>query len=161
MRYLKPIILAATVIAVSAICQSVASAQECSRVAIFKTDGVTAFTTVDISGGAVSTAAFDVSGFKYVVVEADIVDADNGVSNMRLTMTESQTSGGTFRTVPDCEKSATALACESLKIDWDPSADGKSYVLAIPVRYQWLKMTQTPTGHGASDTLTLGLRGCY
>jgi hypothetical protein len=129
-----------------------------------------AFTTVDISGGAITSDAFpaantrtsyDAPRFSYLKVSVDIVDADNGISNVRLTFTESETRGGKYRVTPLCINAAPVLTCGFVAIDWDPQTYGKSWTIK-PIDWGFLygKITLTPTGHGASDTATLTVYGC-
>ena len=132
--------------------------------------GGSAFTLVDISGGAVTSDAFPSANvranypyprFAYLKVSVDIVDASNGISNVRATFAESETRTGTFRATPLCVNAAPVLTCGQAKMDWNPQTDGKSWTLK-PIDWGYLfgKITLTITGAGALDTATLTVYGC-
>ena len=137
-------------------------ARSCGDVPIVQSDG-TAFTGVDISGGAVTTGEFDTNGVSQIKWKATITDADNLVTNVRLTFTESDDLAGTHSVIGQCVTGATTgeLDCDSLKINWDPTSGGKIYSLSIPWNAKHTKITVTPTGHGAGDEVTLTAQGCW
>lgn len=138
---------------------------ECKTLTIYQTDGTTAFSAVDISGGAVTSGVFAVAWGANVTLRLDLTDASNEVSNIRLTFREyaSNISSPQARTIPDCDKAAGVWTCNQLKIDWNPqtSGNGKNYVMPVPIAYRYIDFTATPTGHGASDTLTVTAEVCY
>ena len=132
---------------------------------------ITTVAATDISGGAITTDQFPVAEtragykyprFSYLMLRVDLVDADNGVSNLVFTFTESEADAGTFRNaVPLCVNSAPTLTCGGLSMEWDPQTYGKSFTLN-PINWGYLfgKITVTPTGHGAADTVAIGIYGC-
>lgn len=120
----------------------------------------TSFTAEDISGGVVTTDAIGVAAFAQLILRADLTDANNGVTNLQFSFTESGTSGGTFRNVGGDCLGRNPLVCAPLKINWNPSSNGKNFALPIPGGMQWIKIAVTPTGHGAGDTLALAMLGC-
>lgn len=119
-----------------------------------------AFTTQDISGGAVTTGEVDTNGIKQLKISVDIADPTPGITKIALTFTESDVAGGTFRKVPFCQDAAPTLTCGPMSIEWNPTADGLTWSVPIPWTYRKTKITVTPTGAGASDTVTLTALGC-
>ncbi len=132
---------------------------------------ISTFTDVDISGGTATSAQFPTGstvGSKvyprptYLMIAADLTDADNGITNVRLTFTATETvTSGTFRKVPVCSIVSPVLTCEPVAVDWDPQTDGKNWwTKPIDWGYLFGKVTTTTTGHGALDTITLAVYGC-
>ena len=131
------------------------SAKTCSS------NEIVAIAATDISGGTVTTESLDTSGADGLLIGVDLVDASNGITNIRLTFTESHKTAGTFRTAPLCEDAAPLLTCGQFRIDWNPQTYGKSFTMPIPWNFRWGKITAVTTGHGANDTLALTYRiGC-
>lgn len=127
----------------------------------------------DISGGAVTSAEFDaregLSGLgggmtqlpSYLKVGIDITDANNGISLMAISFTASQTTGGTFRDVDVCAQSGVVFTCGDVSLQRVPTTYGKVYwIKPIDWGYPFGKIIATPTGHGASDTITTTIYGC-
>lgn len=133
---------------------SLAVAQRCTT---FETDPLSA---ADISGGAVTSTVFPIASVRQLDLGIDVTDANNGITKIELSFTVAHASDGTYRKVPDCTLGATSYSCVPLKIDWDPKTDGKNYEATLPVAYAWMKITATPTGHGAGDDITVAVRGC-
>lgn len=143
-----------------AVLPSAASANgTCVPIAVYQTDGTTAFTNVDISGGAVTTGIIPVQWASHILLRPDVTDASDGITNIRFTVREYQSniSSPQARTVVDCDKAGGVWTCNALRIDYNPqtSGNGKNYVVPIPIAYKYIDITATPTGHGASDTLSL------
>ncbi len=126
---------------------------------------------LDISAGAKTTAEFaatpgglDASSTTpyptYLRVSVDLVDASNGISNIRLTFTASEITGGTFRSVPMCSDAAPTLTCGNARLDWDPQTYGKAWWSHAKWGFPYGKITVTPTGNGANDTALLTIYGC-
>lgn len=132
---------------------------------------VSTFSAVDLSGGATTTAQFPTAPtvstrsipiWSYLKVSLDLTDANSSVSNLRVTPTSSNADGGTFRKLPLCVDAAPSLTCGAVYLDWDPQTHGKSWWLKpIDWGYDYGKLTLTPTGHGAGDTVTVTVYGCW
>lgn len=123
---------------------------------------VTIFTTEDISGGAVTqSGTVNVNNYKDIIFDVDLVDADNGVSNLDITWTSSATAAGQQRTRGGCSASGATLTCAPLTLKWDPVTNSsKNYSLQAPIDHAHMQITVTPTGHGASDTVSMEVRLC-
>ena len=152
----------ALVVALAALPSAAWAAGQCVTIAINESGGTT-FVTEDISAGTVTSGIFQVGTAANLTLRLDLVDASNGISNVRLTFREYGATAGTARTVPDCDKVSGVWTCNQLKIDWNPttSGNGKSYVMPVPVAYKYMDFTATTTGHGAADTLTVTGELCY
>lgn len=158
MQNLKPALILAALPAF--LVTHTAHARQCVTLPIFDSSGG-AFTTEDISGGAVTSGASGTRSFNMIKLSVDLTDADNGVSKLDFTFQESDSTTGTFRKVPHCSLSGTTWTCGEKSIEWDPSTHGKNFTISFPWMYEALKFTVTPTGHGASDTVTVTARGCW
>lgn len=121
-----------------------------------------------ISGGSITTSAWSASvgGLvpsmqerpDYLTVAFDLVDANDGISNVRLTFQAAQGSAGTYRTAT---VKVGAVRQSAIVLDYNPQLDGKSWVTTrIPWSYPYGKLTASSTGHGAGDTLAIGIYGC-
>lgn len=133
---------------------------------------ITTTSAQDISAGAVTTAEFralpggqapsaTTPNPTYLKVGVDLVDASNGVTNIELSFTASETTGGTFRKTPLCADAAPALTCGAANADWNPATHGKNWwIKPVDWGFPFGKITTTPTGHGANDTVVLTVYGC-
>ena len=117
---------------------------------------------VDISAGAQTGAAQLISGFNDLVLELDLTDASDGITNIRITYTVSDLVAGQTRAFSECSVAAPVLTCAIRALDWDPrnAQGGKNWVLPIAVTYEWMIITATPTGNGAGDRITIDSRIC-
>jgi len=116
--------------------------------------------TASIAAGAVTTNATQVSTANHIIVEIDLTDADNSVTNIRATWLVGDTSLTAARAVPECSVVAPVLTCEPRALDWDPTVGGKNWVLPLSFAYEFTELTFTPTGHGAGDVIEIHLRRC-
>ena len=139
----------------AAVCLAVPCAQGSTCFA-----GPTAFTAADISAGAATSTALNTDTSDEVILEIDLVDANATISNLRITWTIGTTSGGQFRAFPDCDVTSPVFTCKTKAIDWNPQTDGLSWVLPLRFSYAFVKITATPTGNDAGDTITLTTRRC-
>lgn len=133
---------------------------------------ITTTSALDISAGAQTTSEFTATpggaspssmtpNPAYLKVGADLTDASDGITNIRLQFTASETTGGTFRKTPLCANAAPALTCGDVRVDWDPQTYGKAWwIKPIDWGFPYGKITATPTGNGANDTIVLTVYGC-
>lgn len=165
-------LLTAALSFVLALAPAVGGAAENTCRTVSVTVSSAAFTTVDISGGAVSSDAFPASTslasgatvprFTYLMIKVTLTDANDSISNVRLTTTAAETSTGTFGATPLCIDVAPGLTCGSRYVDWDPQTHGKTFwIKPWDWGYLYGKLTLTPTGHGAGDTATVVIKGCW
>lgn len=133
---------------------------------------ITTTSALDISAGAVTTSAFTATpgGVRpdatipsptYLKVAVDLTDANDLITNIQLGFTAAETSGGTYRKTPLCADAAPTLTCGAVDVDWNPQTHGKNWWVK-PIDWGWPygKITVTPTGHGAADTVVLTIYGC-
>lgn len=126
------------------------------------TNGTTAFTSVSIAAGAVTTYGFPINPYTQILIRATVTDASDGITNIRYKITESSTLTGTYG--PYCEATVAAgvYTCEWRQLDWNhtDAQEGKEARIELPATGRFWKITATPTGHGASDAITITAEGC-
>ncbi len=135
----------------------------------------TVFSATSIAAGAVTSSQFDTrSGAhglgggmtllpSHIKLRVLLTDANDGVSNLRFTFGEAETTGATVSTVPVCDEVGGVFTCLQAKLDWNPqtSGNGKRFTLyPLAWQYPFGTVTVTPTGHGAGDTITVDMYGC-
>lgn len=120
-----------------------------------------------IAGGAITTAALKTSPGASVgrssfpipakiKIGVDLVDGDSGVSDLTLTFTGAEATAGTDRAVGERDGDSSAALTRS----WDPTALGKNRLVIVALGVPLFKITVTPTGEGAGDTVALAVYGC-
>ena len=126
------------------------------------TDGSAAFSAVSIASGAVTTAGFPINPYTQIVIRATVTDASDGVTNIRYKITESATYAGTYGPYCEATVSGGVYTCEWRQLDWNhtDAQEGKEARIELPATGRFWKITATPTGHGAGDTITITAEGC-
>lgn len=130
---------------------------------------ISSVAAASISGGAITTAELTATpgGLRpsamtpiptTLKIGVDLVDASDGVTSVKLTFTGAEASGGTFRTIADWSGGQGI----PLSRGWDPKTGGKNWDVegVGPWRHPFFKITATPLGHGAGDTLAFEVYGC-
>lgn len=156
---MKAIITAFAIAATMIVCAP-AYAANCADVAVLSSGNP--FTTISLASGAVSADEMNVDAFDYATIHIDLVDADDLITNLQWSFTVTDEPGGQDRVYDDCTTVSPTMTCNGqLLINRDPQARGKNWAMPFPTKYEWVTLTFTPTGHGAGDTLTVKIRGCY
>ncbi len=150
MRYFSTLLAAA----VLAIAPDALAGPVC---ATFETPPINA---ADISAGAVVSSVFPISSASQVDFGVDVTDANDGITEIKLTFDVAFTPSGQLRAAPDCTRGVSSWTCIPLALDWDPQASGKNYEQTAPVSYAFMRITATPIGHGAGDVLSVDVRVC-
>lgn len=153
--------LRAIIFAAAMLLTAQAQAATCGDVLV--TTSSAEFADISIASGAVAADEIGADKWDYATIHFDLTDADNSVTSLQWSYTISDAAGGTVRLYPDCTSVSPTMTCNGqLVINYDPrTPNSKSWAMPFPTKFEWMVPTFTPTGHGAGDTLSVKIRGCW
>jgi len=158
MRKLRALLAATALLGLVSL-PSDASARQCKE---FKTG--TSLDSLDIGAGAVTIPAvggFNTDSIQQFVLQIDLTDAGDNITNLAFVFLQSDAVLGTFRKAPMCVDQAPKLVCGALNVDWNPQTQGKNFGLVIPWPWPAAQITITPTGNVGGESLDVKVSVCW